>query len=155
MKRFPLLFQFRDLIAGNKFLAGVEMNGRALLVDEDDGVWIYGVNPGGMAAAGEDKSEALNAFRKAYQVVLNDIVASAASFEEFEAEVTRFFAQESDADEWAEAVEQVRAEGKSVDWVHSEDADSPRGVLVVKLPHEALDPSKNRDPLAEELRLAA
>lgn len=42
MTRYPLLFGFRDLIAGNGFVAGVAINGRALLVDEDDGFWIFG-----------------------------------------------------------------------------------------------------------------
>jgi hypothetical protein len=45
MTRYPLLLGFRDLIAGNGFVASVALNGRALLVDEGDGFWMYGVNP--------------------------------------------------------------------------------------------------------------
>jgi hypothetical protein len=51
MTRYPLLLGFHDLVAGNGYIAGIALsNGRALLVDEGDGFWMYGVNPGGMAA---------------------------------------------------------------------------------------------------------
>ena len=55
MTHYPLLFGFRDLVAGNGFVAGVNLNGRALLADEGDGFVMYGVNPGGIAAGGSNR----------------------------------------------------------------------------------------------------
>ena len=82
MTRYPLLLGFRDLIAGNGFVASVALNGRALLVDEDDGFWMYGVNPGGLAAGGSTAAEALAEFRKDYRLVLFDIATEAEGFED-------------------------------------------------------------------------
>src|SRR5262245_11297759 len=91
MTRYPLLFGFRDLVAGNGYVAGVGItNGRALLVDEGDGFWMYGVNPGGVAAGGKSLGEAQAEFRTAYKSVLFDLAAEARSFEAFKAEVERF-----------------------------------------------------------------
>ena len=65
MPQYPLLFGYRDLVMGNGFMAGVTTEGRALLVDEDGGAWMYGVNPGGVAAGGHDHGAAAAAFRDA------------------------------------------------------------------------------------------
>lgn len=103
---YPLLFGFRDLIAGNGFFAGVTVAGRALLADEGDGFWMYGVNPGGVAAGGATAAEAQAEFRRMYTSVLFDIAAEAASFEELKAEVEQFFhaTNEPTAAEWETAV---------------------------------------------------
>ena len=94
MTRYPLLLGFRDLVAGNGYIADIALsNGRALLVDEGDGFWMYGVNPGGMAAGGASLGEAQAEFRTAYKSVLFDIAAEAESFEAFKAEVERFLTE--------------------------------------------------------------
>ena len=107
MTRYPILFGFQDLIAGNGFVAGVTVNGRALLVDEEDGYWMYGVNPGGIAASGATASEAQAEFRVIYRSVLFDAAAEAVDFASFRSEVERFFSEtnEPTKTEWDEAVQ--------------------------------------------------
>lgn len=107
MTRYPILFGFRDLIAGNGFVAGVGVNGRVLLVDEDDGYWMYGVNPGGLSAGGATAPEAQAEFRVIYRSVLFDIAAEATDFESFKSEVERFFSETNEPTkaEWDEAVQ--------------------------------------------------
>ncbi len=87
MTNYPILFGWMDLVVGQGFVAAVALNGRALLVDEGDGYWIYGVNPGGLAAGGRNQAEAQAQFRSAYRSVLFDIAAEADSFDNFKHEV--------------------------------------------------------------------
>jgi hypothetical protein len=111
MTRYPLLLGFRDLVAGNGYIAGIALtNGRALLVDEGDGFWMFGINPGGMAAGGASIGEAQAEFRTAYKSVLFDIAAEAESFEAFKAEVVRFLEETNNPTlaEWDEAVADTR-----------------------------------------------
>ena len=54
----PLIFTYRDLVYGTGILAEVRVRGRALAVTEQDGVWMYGVSPGGLAAPGATVPEA-------------------------------------------------------------------------------------------------
>ena len=109
---YPLFFGFRDAIEGNGFLAGVAINGRALMVHEGEvgGWWLYGVTPAGIAATGETPPEAHAAFRNAYRQVLFDAAAGAETFEAFKAEVERFF-NEGDSEEqrWEEAAAAIRS----------------------------------------------
>ena len=133
MKRYPLIFGLRDLIEGEGFVAGVVVEGRALVHEEDDGsLWIEGVNPGGFSAVGESPAAALEDFRRSYRAVLFDIASDAASFEEFQQGVQEFFdgAAEIPAREWLEAVEDVRAGRVDADWLGKQSADSPTGIKV-------------------------
>lgn len=139
MTRYPLLFGRRELIEGNGFIAAVAVNGRALLAEEDDEFWVEGVNPGGFAANGGSPSEALAEFNSAFRSVLFDIAAEAPDFEEFRAEVERFFAETNEpvAREWAEAVAQVRAGQVTADWLDKRPADSKTGIEVVLIERPA------------------
>ena len=84
----PFLFSYRDTLFGNGFVVHVEArNGRALCAREEDGWWMYGVNPGGMAAHGDDPHAAHAAFRKTFSDVLLDIAKDTRSFDEFRAQV--------------------------------------------------------------------
>lgn len=152
MTRYPILFGFRDLIAGNGFVAGVAVNGRALLVDEGDGYWMYGVNPGGVAAGGATASEAQSEFRVAYRSVLFDIASESADFAAFRTEVERFFSEtnEPTKTEWDEAVSEVRSGKVSADWLPRGRAESRIGAEVVLLDHPV--PSANA---LDEAELAA
>jgi len=152
MTRYPLLLGFRDLIAGNGFVAAVALNGRALLVDEDDGFWMYGVNPGGLAAGGSTAAEALAEFRKDYRLVLFDIANEAESFEDFEREVSVFFndTNKPTVSEWEEAVTEVRSGRIDADWLPKRRAETRLYVEVTKLDHPA--PSEN---VPDEADLAA
>jgi hypothetical protein len=152
MTRYPILFGFRDLIAGNGFVAGVGVNGRALLVDEDNGYWMYGVNPGGLAAGGATPAEAQAEFRVIYRSVLFDAAAEAVDFASFKSEVESFFNETNEPTkvEWDEAVQEVRSGKVSADWLPKGKADSKIGVDVVLLDHPV--PSVNA---LDEAELAA
>ncbi len=107
----PLIFTYRDLVYGTGFLADVRVRGRVLAVTEQDGVWMYGVNPGDLAASGATIPEAHAAFRRSFTAILFDIAEDASSFDDFAAQ-TRQFASEGNAPveaAWREAVEAHRA----------------------------------------------
>jgi hypothetical protein len=144
MTRYPLLLGFRDLIAGKGFVAGVTLSGRALLVDEGDGFWMYGVNPGGLAAGGKTSGEAQAEFRQGYRSVLFDIAAQAGDFADFRQQAIAFF-QETNTPterEWSEAVADVRKGNVVADWLPTKKVESaPLGMEVVPL--KAFDPGLN------------
>jgi hypothetical protein len=138
MTQYPILFGFRDLVAGNGFAAGVGVNGRALLVDEGDGFWMYGVNPGGLAAGGTNHGEAQAEFRQGYRSVLFDIATQAADFESFRREVQSFFQEtnESTEREWNAALAEVRKGNIVADWLPRKKTDPAKfGIDVVLLEH--------------------
>jgi hypothetical protein len=155
MTHYPILFGFRDLVAGNGFLASVAVNGRALLVHDDEGgYWMHGVNPGGLSAGGLDMGEAQRAFRETYRTILFDISADVREFDEFKAEVEQFFRETSGRllSEWTEAVEGVR-EGK----IHADGlprVKSDRAKLsmeVLPLSVDQLEPTVNATDEAPSL----
>lgn len=88
---YPIVFMYRDLIPGNGFIAAVAMRGYALLAEEGDKTWMYGVQPGGIAGGGVNCRGAFNEFKRSYMSVLLDIAGKAASFEEFRSEIEGFF----------------------------------------------------------------
>lgn len=117
MKRYPLVFSFRDLIAGNGFAAVVSMDGRVLLVEEDDqDTWMFGVQPGGIAGGDPQRKLAFSEFKKSYLSVLFDISAEATSFEQFKGKVTAFFDEinASSVEDWQKALNDVRTNNVSV-----------------------------------------
>src|SRR6266581_535977 len=78
----PILFTYRDCLFGNGFVVEVNaVNGRALCIHERDGFWMYGVNPGGMAATGEDAVAAHAEFRQTFSKILKDLAHEASSFD--------------------------------------------------------------------------
>lgn len=131
--KLPLLFSYRDTLFGNGFVVHVEAkNGRALCVPESDGYWMYGVNPGGMAANGEDPVSARAAFRKAFSSVLVDIAKEAGGFEQFRAAVEAFFNETNEGYEqdWDAAVLSVRNREVSREGFPVAPANSPRSIVV-------------------------
>lgn len=135
MEQVPILFGRRELIEGNGFIAGVNVNGRALLFDEGGEYWVEGVNPGGFSAKGTSPSEALAAFCDEHRVVLFDIASDARDFDTFKAEVERFFhdTNETALREWDAAVAEVRKGRITADWLDKRPAESPRSVEVVRI----------------------
>ncbi len=131
--RYPLLFSYRDTLFGNGFLVEVQaVNGRALCVREEDEYWMYGINPGGMAAHGEDPEAAHNAFRKIFSSILIDLASSAASFDEFKSAVGRFFedTNEGYAQEWNASLEAVQRGDVKLEGIRVMPANSPRSITV-------------------------
>lgn len=115
MKRYPLLFNYRDLVSGRSFLAGVSTSGRGLLVEEADGSWtMYGVYPGALAGVGDTRDAATSQFRDMYRAALYDMAETTTGFDEFEAEVRGFFHDKNEINEaeWNEAAQKI-AEGET------------------------------------------
>ena len=157
MTRYPLLFGFRDLVAGRGFLAGVAVNGRGLLVhDDENGYWMHGVNPGGLSAGGVDPGDAQRAFRETYRTILFDISAEAQDFDAFKVEVERFFNDASGRllSQWIDAVQAVRAGEVHADWLGRVRSDTAAlSIDVVSLSLDELQPTVNEPD--EEPALAA
>jgi hypothetical protein len=110
LTEFPLLFSFREIIMGNGFIAGVRMNGRALLEERAGEIWISGVCPVGLAGGGLDRSVAFTEFRKAWVEILFDIAATATSFGDFQEKSRDFLSAEeaSVTTHWEAALKMVR-----------------------------------------------
>ena len=97
LSEHPIMITLQDAISGNGFVARITMSGRALMREEDGKWWMYGVRPAGIAASGGNIDEAFLRFRNSYKEVLFDIAQESPTFDDFRAEVTRFF-EENDAD---------------------------------------------------------
>jgi hypothetical protein len=111
MKSYPILFRFREPIMGRGFVAFVAADGRAVLTEDEEGCWFYGVNPGGIAGGGDSRAEAFREFQTHYLSVVFEIASLAPSFDEFRAETERFFSevnQPAQAD-WIAAHSAVRS----------------------------------------------
>jgi len=116
VKLYPLVFSFRDLIAGNGYVAVVSMDGRVVLSEEDQDVWMFGVQPGGIAGGDRQREAAFTEFKKSYLSVLFDIAAEATSFDEFQQKTMAFFGEvnEPNAVDWDQALNEVRANNLSL-----------------------------------------
>jgi hypothetical protein len=129
----PLLLNFREVLFGNGIVVEVHaINGRALCVQEADGCWIYGVNPGGMAAVGDDPAGARREFRRAFSGVLRDLAAEADSFDAFSELVQAFVRDTNRGTEraWLDAVAVVRQDGIEVQGLKKASADAALRVTV-------------------------
>lgn len=146
MKNLPLLFSFNQVVLGDGFVAGVRVNGRALL-EEGEETWISGVATVGFAAGGADRGVAFTEFRNAWMAVLFDIAEESASFEAFEQACTEFLSSRVSrlSAEWDAALAEVRRL-KFVDpTLKREDADDqPPSFEVVDLTHLAGKSKENQ-----------
>lgn len=116
IKHHPLIFTLRDAVSGNGFMASVTLTGRALMQQEDDKWWMYGVRPAAIAESGDSPQETFARFRKRYNEVLFDIAQESQTFEQFKRAVEVFF-NEEDAEEtknWEAALKAVRANAQCV-----------------------------------------
>lgn len=155
MDYYPILFGVRDPIIGNGFVAGVAVNGRALMRQEEEGFWVDGVFPGGVCAGGSTRDEALLKFRDSYRSVLFDLAAEAESFDAFRAEVERFFWEETpgEAEAWLQAAAELRKDkNKAGDWLPVKTAYPEPGLTVLRLDEQKLEPEDNS---TEQVELAA
>lgn len=149
---YPLVFGFRDAIEGNGFLAGVAISGRALMVHEgEDGWWLYGVTPAGIAASGDTPPEAHVAFRNAYREVLFDAAADAEDFAAFKSEVERFFS-EPDAEEesrWNAAALAIRSGEVAPEAYFSDLPRIPADSCPLSVTVERLDKTERKFSISE------
>ena len=154
MNRYPLFFTIRETVFGNGFLAEIVAKGKAFAEEEKDGVWFYGVEPGGLAAGGKNRAEAYFEFRQTFISMIFDFAEKAQNYDQFSKRVRRFFHQISrpTLEEWEEAVSDVRSGKVKEETLKRESADSPAQVrvrLIVdikqgKLLKKALLPKQNK-----------
>jgi hypothetical protein len=164
MAAFPLIYGFRELVAGNGFVAGVEVNGRLLLRFEEGEWWAHGVEPGGLSAEGSSELEAYRSFRATLREVLVDSAVLTDGFESFKTDVEGLCAQRNDGweAEWQEAREAVRsgrlaAEGQLAE-LPRETKEVRCGMSVVRLDNaaaQAVTPSYNANAAVDNLAAAA
>jgi hypothetical protein len=145
--KYPLLFTYRDTLFGNGFVVEVQAtNGRALCVREsDDEYWVYGINPGGMAAHGEDPDAAHSAFRKTFSHILVELAQGCNSFDEFQATVQTFFNETNEGyeAEWRKALRAVQSGEVSLEGIPTVPANSPRTIVVSVKHVEKITPQDN------------
>lgn len=157
MSQYPLFFAYRDYIYGNGFLADVTSHGRILCVEEEGEVWVYGVEPGGLAASGNTVKEALRAYRTTFTNILVDLAADAGSLDAFR-DVVRASFHEVNASfesDWKAAVEAVRAGTISLADTPTENADTARCYVEVALANQAMFSPKDNRPAKLHTALAA
>jgi len=144
--RLPLLFTFSQLVFGNGFIAGVRLNGHAILEEDWGETWITGVAPTGFAGGGKDRATALVDFRQTWASVLFDIASEADSFLSFKEQCEAFLRSHAEAldAEWDTALAHVRA-NKYVDAsLPSVPADTrPPTFEVCELQPAQSEPEKN------------
>jgi hypothetical protein len=156
MTRYPILFGYSDLVLGSGFVATVSLHGRALLEENGGDCWMFGVNPGGLAAGGADRGAALSAFRSAYRSVLHDLASEASDFNQFRDEAESFF-QETNLptlQEWESAVADVRSGAVTADWLAQRPAETPCRIEVARVSTEGFRPDQNRLDDGEALAAA-
>lgn len=147
MKSFPLVFSFPDTIAGDGYLARVTMSGRVLLSEEDDGdVWMFGVQPGGIAGGDSSREAAFAEFQQSYRTVLFDLAAEAGSFEDFKGEVQKFFdtVNEPNREAWEHALREVRENRTSLPGLSTLVDPAPPSLSIEKLAPESTKPAHNQ-----------
>ena len=134
MAMYPLLFTFVDKVEGNGFLADIRVHGRLLAAQEEDGWWMYGVNPGGLAACGDTRAAAYTEFRKTLMKVLFDIATEARDFYAFRTAAKKFFDEvnEPNLKDWEQARADVKAGRITIDGMRRESAESPRRIEVTQ-----------------------
>lgn len=126
MQKIPLYFDLEKIVNGGTFTAAVRLRGRITGVEEEDGsVWMYGVNPAGLACPGEDLGTAYAGFRRALGATLTDFAEWAPDFAQFRDELEAFFGGTAEdlVSEWSAARQEIR-DGfvPESDW-HRETAD--------------------------------
>ena len=110
-RAWPLIFTYKGNVFGRGFIASIHAVSRILGVWEDDGIWLSGVQPGGMAAGGKDIPAAYTDLRNTFLGILADIASTADTYEAFRAEVERFFDErdETAMADWNAAVAAYRS----------------------------------------------
>jgi hypothetical protein len=125
---YPFVFNFKQPISGNGFLAGVEITGgRGLMLQEDDQWWMYGVFPATLSEWGQTPNECFLRYMEELKTLLFAFAAEAQSFDQFKAELTSFLNQKStDEEAWIGAPRKLR-----------ETNTKPEEDFLQKLPKES------------------
>jgi hypothetical protein len=151
MSEYPVVFTITDVVSGNGFLAGVSINGRALIAREDGAWWTLGVRPAAIAESGDDPIGSYGKFRDAFKAFLIDTATAAPDFGTFKAEVDRFFYERDEEEEkrWHDAGQAIREKKVAVeapfDTLNREPEPRPVAISVERLdmPQQKFTPSSN------------
>ena len=150
----PLYFRFRIPVYGRRFVADVRIRGRITCVEEYGSTCIYGVNPGGLAAGGEDMNSAYFEFRAGLAGTLFDLANDAATFHDFE-EAAKSFIDATDEDsvkEWEDARHGIREGVTATDDINLRRETE---ALPVEIKVDRLQPSKSSPTMNPEPEVAA
>ena len=155
---WPLIFTYRGNVFGHQYIASVSSISRVLGIQEDDGIWLSGVQPGGIAAGGADVWEACAAYRRAFVGVLADIASSVGDFRAFQSEAARLLAERDDVafEDWAAAVDGIRT--SRLEWRQMQQLPVKPAAMTPSLavtPKSELTPADNLIDDAPELATAA
>lgn len=91
--KYPLVFSYTDYIDHKKWSAIIVAQGRCVMDFEDDDWWIEGVEPGGLAAHGEQPALAIKDFRDTWSKVIEDAASGKKSYDDFQRELETLFHQ--------------------------------------------------------------
>jgi len=148
MDNYPLIFTFRDFVAGKGFLAHVTMEGYVLL-EEDEMCWMHGVQPGCLTGGGPNRDAAFQVFKNTYLTILFDVAEEASDFDAFKSELRSLLKQVNVPFErdWMEARERVRAGGLELEGlpIRKTEKTHPRIFVNLVTSHKA-KPSRNALP---------
>jgi hypothetical protein len=143
---WPLIFGYKGTILGKRFIAEITLQGRVLASPESDGVWVYGVNPGGIAVGAPTLGDTHAKLRNALHELFIDFAQEADSFGAFKATLEKVVA-ESDPDtqrEWDEARASVRAGSVPVPGdLRRETEEAPFIIHVEEKQIDAVTPQDN------------
>ena len=150
----PLYFQFRIPVYGRGFVADVRIRGRITCVQEYGATCIYGVNPGGLAAGGEDMNAAYLDFRAGLAGTLFDLASDAATFHQFETAATDFISatDKEGEQEWQNARNGIRRGSTPANDIDLRRETEP---LPAEISVDRLRPSKASPEMNPEPRVAA
>lgn len=111
MASYPIFFAYKDVVECGEFNALITARGRALLTFEDGKWWLYGVEPGGMAANGNEPKAAFREFSVAFGNIMRDLASETDCPKNFERGARQFFDSIDKTDEkaWKEARKKIKA----------------------------------------------
>jgi len=145
-KTYPIVFAYPEVISGKGFMARVEIQGHALLVDKPGDVWLYSVQPGVFAGGGTDFATASREFKKSYLSILFDIALEAPTFERFGKEVRAVFetVNEPNLMDWKAALAEVRKNTRLPQFGTVQADLWPPKIQIKKLDVRTVRPGLNR-----------
>jgi hypothetical protein len=154
MNRYPLIFSFTDTVSVAGFTAEVLTKGRLLASLEPGGVWLYGVNPGGLASGDEDLDRAYVDFRRSFSKVLSDIAEESADLGDFSVKARAFLDEtnEPTSKEWMAGVEEVRAGKLDIPGMERKPAEAKPEMIIRAKTEMRPDESASRRMFASAAR---
>lgn len=110
---YPLFLTYQSPIIGNGFVAEITARAQLLATQEEDGWWLYGVHPGGIAESGDTLDQAHLEMRESLRLVFADFATEADTFDAFKSRVEKFFevTDETTVAEWKDALAAIRKQG--------------------------------------------